>query len=318
LPLLCYEQEIRNVCTRLAQSLSKSGRRTVAVVDFTDLQGNVTELGRFLAERFSVEFASTAEGFEVVDRTHLKAILQENKLAATGIIDPQTARKLGEIAGVEAIVTGTITPFGDSVNLSVKVLDASTAKMLGAATVDIPRTKAVEDLLGRGVGQTSSMPSSPSTPSGTASPSSSEPDNEPCVAEDNGWLFSLQGCSRSGQEINCDGTVTNRRPETRGFCFYGSREAEVYVDDNQGNRYPINEVFVGRSRTRLWEGKFLCGNLELDLPVRFSMQITGLPVGLPALTLVLTYGEVRKGYVLRPESAERSKVILRNVPIQQR
>ncbi len=73
LPLHCSELEIRNVCTQLAQGLSKSGRKTVPVVDFWDLQGNVTELGRFLAERFSVELATRADGFEVVDRTHQDA-----------------------------------------------------------------------------------------------------------------------------------------------------------------------------------------------------------------------------------------------------
>ena len=123
----------------------------IAVVDFTDLQGNVTELGRFLAEEFSVTFAGAGKGFEVVDRTHLKSILAEHKLSATGIMDPQTARKLGQIAGVDALITGTITPFGDSIRLSVKILDTATAKVIGASSGDIPKTKAIEELLARGI-----------------------------------------------------------------------------------------------------------------------------------------------------------------------
>ena len=59
------------------------------MVDFTDLQGNVTELGRFLAEELSITLSESEKGFEIVDRTHLKAILQENKLSTTGLMDPR-------------------------------------------------------------------------------------------------------------------------------------------------------------------------------------------------------------------------------------
>ena len=168
-----YEQEVKAVSVRLAQSLTRSGKKTVAVVDFTDLQGNVTELGRFLAEEFSVALAGEAIGFEVIDRTHLKAILQEHKLSTTGLIDPQTARKLGQIAGVEALVTGSITPFGDSVRVSVKVLDTSTAKMVGAATADIPKTKAIEELLARWIASGTPSSASPSGSTSATGPSAS-------------------------------------------------------------------------------------------------------------------------------------------------
>src|SRR5437879_3154441 len=139
-------QDMKPLSSLLAKSISASRRKTVAVVDFTDLQGNVTELGRYLAEDLSVDLVGDAKGLEVIERNQLKVILQEHRLFATGLIDPQTARKLGQIAGVDALVTGTITAFGDTVRLSAKILDTQTAKMLGAATSDIPKTKAIEDL----------------------------------------------------------------------------------------------------------------------------------------------------------------------------
>src|ERR1700687_960711 len=114
-PIVAYEQEVKQLSAQMAIAIAKSGKKTVAVVDFTDLQGCVTELGRFLAEEFSVNLTVEAKDFEVIDRTHLKTLLQEHKLASSGIIDPQTARRLGEIAGVQALVTGSLTPFGDSV-----------------------------------------------------------------------------------------------------------------------------------------------------------------------------------------------------------
>src|SRR5712664_187432 len=121
-------QELKQVSPTLAAKIAESGRKRIAVVDFTDLQGNVTELGRYLAEELSGALVNDSRGFRVIDRAHLKSILQEHKLAATGLIDPETARQLGKIAGVDTLVTGTITSaFGDTVRVLVKALDVETA-----------------------------------------------------------------------------------------------------------------------------------------------------------------------------------------------
>jgi len=49
-----YEEEIKDISANMAKDIADAGKKTIAVADFTDLQGNVTELGRFLAEEFSV------------------------------------------------------------------------------------------------------------------------------------------------------------------------------------------------------------------------------------------------------------------------
>lgn len=56
----------------------------------------------------------------------LKSIIKENKLSATGLIDPATARKLGKVAGVDALITGTLTPLrdGDVLNLEISISSA--------------------------------------------------------------------------------------------------------------------------------------------------------------------------------------------------
>lgn len=164
---LAYEKEIKSLSSSLGESITNSGKKTVAVVDFVDLQGNVTELGRFLAEELSVALSESGKGFEVIDRTHLKTLLKEHQLAMTGLIDPKTAKKIGEIAGVHVLVTGTLTPLGDSIRLAVKALDTGTSRMIGGTRGDIAKTRAIEELLAKGVGTApiiSSQPSSPSYP----------------------------------------------------------------------------------------------------------------------------------------------------------
>src|SRR5437867_11284686 len=58
-------QDLKPVSASLAARIQASGRKTVAVIDFTDLQGCTTELGRYLAEEFSVALVNVAKGFEV-------------------------------------------------------------------------------------------------------------------------------------------------------------------------------------------------------------------------------------------------------------
>ena len=68
-----YEEELQGLSLKIAKNIERSGKRTVAVVDFTDLQGNVTELGRFIAEELSANLVSVKKGFRVIDRLHLKS-----------------------------------------------------------------------------------------------------------------------------------------------------------------------------------------------------------------------------------------------------
>lgn len=138
----------------------------LAVVDFTDLRGGVTELGRFIAEEMALGLASSGKGLSVIDRTHLKMLMQEHKLNASGLIDPTTARKLGQIAGVQGLVTGTITPFADSVRVVVKVLDTETARIITATSLDITKNRTIEELLGRDLQAASGSGVGPPPPTG--------------------------------------------------------------------------------------------------------------------------------------------------------
>lgn len=151
LPALAYEREIANLSSILSAEIAKSGKKSIAVVDFTDLQGRVNELGRFIAEEMSGNLTSHSQGFDVLDRNHMKRILEEQKLSLTGLMDPEAIKKIGKLAGAEIIVTGTITPFGDSIRVSCKAIDTETARVTASARGDIAKTVTIADLLKLGI-----------------------------------------------------------------------------------------------------------------------------------------------------------------------
>ena len=278
-------QDMRPTSTGLASKITASGRKTIAVVDFTDLQGNVTELGRFLAEELSVALVGDARGFEVIDRTSLKVILQEHKLASQGLIDPATARKLGQIAGVDTLVTGTITPLGESVHVALKVLDTTTAKMIAGFTVEVPRTKAVDELLGKGIGTSNQQPAGVGD-SASERVSFSEMQRSATFRLGN-FLFAISGCRKntSGEErpdqIICRGNVTNKSAQKEELTI----GTESYFVDNVGFQAALNWVSIGGDWGRPvqdYPGKVL----EPDLPLQFWFDSRGYSDEVVSVTII--------------------------------
>ena len=245
---LGYESEIDRLSTSMAEKISRSGKKTIAVVDFTDLQGNVTELGRFLAEEFSAALVNAGKGFVVVDRIHLKSILKEHKLSASGIIDPATARKLGKIAGVDAIVTGTITPFGERVRLSAKVLETDSAKVICASRGNIPKTDAIEELLGKGIETTATTTGRRLSARKRGKTKGSGPIKR---VESNNFTFELLRCKLSGGSMTCQVLITNGDKD-RKFLLNASSSHTIPKSrcfDNSGNAYIADKAQVGSSQS---------------------------------------------------------------------
>jgi hypothetical protein len=63
-------------------------------------------------------------------------------------VHPEKAKKLGQFAGLDAIVIGTITPLSGTIRVTVKVLATDSAKLLAAASADIPKTNSIRDVMG--------------------------------------------------------------------------------------------------------------------------------------------------------------------------
>jgi TolB-like protein len=152
------DKEISGISEKLSKVLVAKSKKKVASVDFVDLQGRPIELGRFLADQLSVEMVN-AEGITVVDRANIKSILTEHKLTEEGLVNPENAKKLGQFAGVDAILTGTVTPLDDSVMLTVKAIATETAEVIAAGKASFKKTKEIQELMNKGVASSPSVSS---------------------------------------------------------------------------------------------------------------------------------------------------------------
>ena len=274
-----YEKEIEQLSATMAEKIADKGKKTVAVVDFTDLEGNVTQLDQFIAEEFSVALAGVGKGFRVIDRTRLKSIIKENKLAATGLIDPATASKLGKIAGVDALVTGTLTPFGDNVRVTVKVLDSNTADIIDAAKGNFAKTQAIDELLGKEITSESAINTSASE---AKQANSKNAKSSTQVVKD--ILFEFKQCTLSAKMLECDLQITNNkndrniRVHNRWSDFYRTR-----MFDNLSNEYNLSAMNLANKNSD--QGKvehMLVSSVKTPLTVSFE----GLPDGITTIALL--------------------------------
>lgn len=146
-----FDRGVGALAEQLSGQVAKAGVKRIAVADFTDLQNLPTELGRVIAEQVSIGLISTRDGFGVMDRANLNRILAEHRLTAAGLVDPDNAKKLGQFAGVDAIVVGNAIPFTDDVLITMKIIATETAEIVGALQGRVPLSADIKDLAGRTV-----------------------------------------------------------------------------------------------------------------------------------------------------------------------
>jgi TolB-like protein len=144
-----FDSQMTGFAQKLATQIQASGRKKVAVLDFADLQGNQTDLGRYIAEQLTVNLVEVRTNFNVVDRANLKRILDEHKLTISGLIEPDNAKKLGQISGVDALVLGNVIPLANDVQFTAKVIATDSAEIVGAAKVRVTKDEEIKALIAR-------------------------------------------------------------------------------------------------------------------------------------------------------------------------
>ena len=293
--VLAYEDEINKLSERMAKEIISANKNKLAVVDFTDLQGDVTELGRFLAEEFSVALSSSGNDFNIIDRVHLKSIIKEHKLSATGLIDPATARKLGKIAGVEALVTGTITPFGDTVRLTVKILDTQTAKVISGLRGNIAKTNAIEELLSNDIMKIT-------TGGGNTPAIKKRKVNTTQRVEDRNFTFDMQTCKRSGSSVKCSLTITNNGQDKRLEILSYVHDTGTRAYDDYGNEYKAEPIQLANKSS----DRSISNILVNDVPTKAILTFKGVASEAMMIALLKIHANVdRKSFFIS----------LRNIPL---
>jgi len=265
-----YEKEIAALSANLKEQIQTSGKKKVAVVDFTDLQGNITELGRFIAEELSTSLFKAKGSFEVFDRSSLKTLLKENKLSATGLFDPKDTQKVLKVSGVDGLITGNITSSSDSMRLSVKILDSETAKMIGADQGNLPATDFLKDLDKKGVIKAGVIFTESASQSGGGGSDKSPVFPGESKVDAQGFTFLLQGCKRKGKDVKCEFLITSTEGDKTITIMADQASNSSSFLDGSGEPFYAKKVALGNSQG----DRYRDANLYKDSPVKMILEFS--------------------------------------------
>ena len=123
---------LKEAMDNFAGKLPTENHQIVAVLPFTERGIGRTLLGEYVAEKLMLALSETGR-VELVERSRLETVYQEQKLGSTGLIDDGTAASIGNIAGAQAALVGILTSFEDNWELTARLLGTSDGRVLAMA-----------------------------------------------------------------------------------------------------------------------------------------------------------------------------------------
>lgn len=131
---------------QITKGLSSKSSMTVVVAGFRGINGEVTALGRYMAEEMITRLF-TLGGVRVIERGQLEKALDELKFSQTDLFDAALAKKLGMFVGADAILAGTITSLDATIRVNARMFNTERGEVLAVGTATIVRDEKVDRLL---------------------------------------------------------------------------------------------------------------------------------------------------------------------------
>lgn len=283
-------QRIDELSQQIATEMAEQQKTTIAVIEFTDLQGNVTDLGRFIAEELITRLFQTKQ-FKVIERQLLNKVLSEQDLSLTGIIDPTSAKALEKILGVDAIASGTITDLAQSLRVNARLISTETGEIFAVASTEIFKDESVMMLLA-----VATKPTRASSPMAAAVPATSSP-SEVRKTTAKEFVFELKEVKRSGTTLSFQMLITNAGQDRRITLY--SQGTRIF--DESGNEYAPTKFQLGNKAG----SSGVANSLVSGIPVKMNLIFEKVSAQAGKITLLEIAGNSGGGF----------KVQIRDIPI---
>ncbi len=142
-------QGIKNLSLRLEASVRNRQAGRITVADFVGPGNSVHAFGRHVADKIAVRLFASGAFPEFMERNQLKQVLQGLKHEHSGYFDQNTVQQFGKMLGVDSMVIGRIEDMGPVMDVTAKIVQAGTGRLLGMADVQIVKDESVRSLMNR-------------------------------------------------------------------------------------------------------------------------------------------------------------------------
>lgn len=219
---------------------SSNSQVRLAVVPFTATKSSAqasTQFGEYITETIIGSLGNHADKIKLFERTRLDAILKEHEFILTDLMKPAAALKIGQLAPIDALLSGTYTKLKSYIDVSARLMDVASGEILVSYNGRVKMNKNLAAL----------FPSNGDAPSTNSSPNST-----PVIVTIN-------------NNVNPPSTTTGSKSLTE-ICKEKVAEFQTKLNDlstQEKTQSVINEAMKTPFDN-------LCGRLHYDLMYSFT------------------------------------------------
>jgi len=140
------DDEIAKMAKELKTGLAGTEFKRIGVSEFGPTSGESLRLGPYLSDKLSTVLVQQGS-VDVIERSKLDIILKEQSFTGTDLVNQNTAQEIGKLLGIQAFVIGSYTVLGKKMEITARLVDVSTGKVLAGASLSIKRDKNLEPLM---------------------------------------------------------------------------------------------------------------------------------------------------------------------------
>jgi len=134
--------------TASIRALSENqGVKNVSVADLTGPGDRVYVGGEYVAKKLGLALMKAKTFPKFMERKEIGKILEAMAVEMSDLYDPKTAGEFGKLIGVDAVVIGTVEDLGNLIDITAKIVESETGRLLAMADCQVKKGHVVKDLL---------------------------------------------------------------------------------------------------------------------------------------------------------------------------
>lgn len=163
-------EQLSGLAEKLLQEGKNGSKASYAFVALSTDNGD-TLVENYVTDALTEAVFNTGK-IKIIERANLEKILSEQKFQAGGLVDENTAKEIGNIAGVDYVCYGTLRDTGNEMTVSARVVDVESGEICAMSRDTIKKDDYIKNNAGKNLsprGASSSGTKSASTASATSS-----------------------------------------------------------------------------------------------------------------------------------------------------
>ncbi|MCK4798167.1 MAG: hypothetical protein KAT05_12345 [Spirochaetes bacterium] len=127
----------------ISSAVCDEKKMKIAILDFSYNESKIDKgIANNIVELFISAFIKTG-AFEVIERRKLQQLMNELSLQSSDDFDDAFIQELGKLYGIETVILGNITKFGDSYNINIRGVEISSGVVIFADTLTVDSDKKI-------------------------------------------------------------------------------------------------------------------------------------------------------------------------------